>query len=156
MEVRRIENRQYRLDSEGATFDGRDLFAPAAAWLTRGHAAGTFGRLIGNYVRLPMEEPGWRGSRFLGRVIHVDRFGNLISNVTAAHVQEVRAVTKHATVTVGIAGTAIQDLAASYEDGSAEAARALINSNNLLEIFVKEGSAAGLLKVSRGEPIELA
>ena len=156
VEVRRIENRQYRLDSEGATFDGRDLFAPAAAWLTRGLAPGTFGRLVSDSVRLPMEEPGWRGSRFLGRIIHVDHFGNVISNVTAAHVQDVRAAIKRATVTIGIAGIAIQDLAPSYADGSPDAARALINSNGLLEIFVKEGSAADLLKVHRGESIELA
>jgi S-adenosylmethionine hydrolase len=155
VEVRRIENRQYRLDSEGATFDGRDLFAPAAAWLTRGLAAGTFGRLVSDYVRLPVEEPGWRGSRFVGRIIHVDHFGNLISNLTAAHVQDVKAAAKRQTVTIGVAGTAIQDLTASYEDGSPDAARALINSSGLLEIFVKEGSAAGVLKVSRGEPIEL-
>jgi S-adenosylmethionine hydrolase len=70
-------------------------------------------------------------------------------------VQDVKAAAKRQTVTIGVAGTAIQDLTASYEDGSPDAARALINSSGLLEIFVKEGSAAGVLKVSRGEPIEL-
>src|SRR5207244_155930 len=45
VEVREIENKQYRLDAEGATFDGRDLFAPAAAWLTRGQPPGSYGRL---------------------------------------------------------------------------------------------------------------
>src|SRR3989338_6305716 len=44
VEVRAIENKQYRLDSEGTTFDGRDLFAPAAAWLTKGQTPGSFGR----------------------------------------------------------------------------------------------------------------
>ncbi|MEK7268940.1 MAG: SAM-dependent chlorinase/fluorinase, partial [Nitrospirota bacterium] len=43
VEVRQIENKQYRLDSEGTTFDGRDLFAPAAAWLTRGQPPGSYG-----------------------------------------------------------------------------------------------------------------
>jgi S-adenosylmethionine hydrolase len=155
VDVRQIENRQYRLDSEGATFDGRDLFAPAAAWLTRGLAPGTFGRLVRDHVRLPVEEPAWRGARFVGRIIHVDHFGNLISNVTAAQVEDVKAAAKRPTVTIGVAGTAIQDLARCYEEGSPAAVRALINSNGLLEIFVKEGSAAGVLKVSRGEPIEL-
>ena len=55
-EVRQIENKQYRLDSEGATFDGRDLFAPAAAWLTKGQPPGSYGRLIQDYVRLPARE----------------------------------------------------------------------------------------------------
>ena len=50
VEVRAIENKQYRLDSAGATFDGRDLFAPSAAWLTKGQMPGSYGRLIHDYV----------------------------------------------------------------------------------------------------------
>ena len=50
VEVRHIENRQYRLDSEGATFHGRDLFAPAAAWLTKGQPLGLF-RPVGPSLR---------------------------------------------------------------------------------------------------------
>ena len=57
IEVRQIENKQYRLDSEGATFDGRDLFAPAAAWLTKGQSPGSYGKLIRDYVKLPLAEP---------------------------------------------------------------------------------------------------
>ena len=62
VEVRAIENKQYRLDSEGATFDGRDLFAPAAAWLTKGQVSGSYGPLIRDYVTLPKDDPtdGWR------------------------------------------------------------------------------------------------
>ena len=50
VEVRAIENKQYRLDSEGATFDGRDVFAPAAAWLTKGQQPGSYGHLTKDYV----------------------------------------------------------------------------------------------------------
>src|SRR6185436_3140292 len=57
VEVRTIENKQYRLDAEGATFDGRDLFAPAAAWLSRGQAPGTYGPLIRDHVTLALAEP---------------------------------------------------------------------------------------------------
>ncbi|MGH7473365.1 MAG: SAM hydrolase/SAM-dependent halogenase family protein, partial [Candidatus Methylomirabilales bacterium] len=66
VEVREIENKQYRLDAEGATFDGRDLFAPAAAWLTRGQPPGSYGRLIRDYVRLPSQEPAWEGQALVG------------------------------------------------------------------------------------------
>ena len=56
LEVRQIENRQFRLDSEGATFDGRDLFAPSAAWLTRGQTPGAYGRLVADYETLTIQK----------------------------------------------------------------------------------------------------
>ncbi|MDQ6732679.1 MAG: SAM-dependent chlorinase/fluorinase, partial [Nitrospirota bacterium] len=102
VEVRQIENKQYRLDAEGATFDGRDLFAPAAAWLTRGQAPGTFGPLIQDVTRLPSQEPVWEGSTFVGRIVYVDHFGNLISNITPSHLSEIRRHTKRTSVVIRI------------------------------------------------------
>jgi len=156
VEVRHLENRQYRLDSEGATFDGRDLFAPAAAWLTKGRPIGSFGRLVPNYERLPVSEPAWDKHAMAGEIVYVDRFGNLISNLTAYHVREVRGVTKRSDPYIRIGGHTIDGLAANYGEGSADAPGALINSNGYLEIFLKEGRAADRLKVARGARIELS
>jgi S-adenosylmethionine hydrolase len=155
VEVREIENRQYRLDSEGATFDGRDLFAPAAAWLTRGQTPGSYGRLIRDMVKLPMQEPSWQGSALIGRIVYVDRFGNVISNLTPLHVKEVQGVSKRSNITIRIAGTIIEGLTNCYADATPDKPHALVNSNGQLEIFVKEGSAAEALKVGRGQRIEL-
>ncbi len=155
VEVRQIENRQYRLESEGATFDGRDLFAPAAAWLTKGMAIGSFGRLIRDYVRLPIAEPVWDQQVMTGQIVYVDRFGNLISNVSSAHVKEVRGVAKRDPI-IRIGGITIEGLVGSYSEGSSDQPRALINSNGQLEIFLKEASAAERLKVGRGERIEIS
>ena len=155
VEVREIENRQYRLDSEGATFDGRDLFAPAAAWLTRGQAPGSYGRLIRDMVKLPMQEPSWQGSGLVGRIVYVDWFGNLISNLTPLHVKEVQGVSKRSNITIRIAGATMEGLTNCYADAIPGQPHALINSNGQLEIFVKEGSAAEALKAGRGERIEL-
>src|SRR5881628_178957 len=129
VEVREIENKQYRLDSEGATFDGRDLFAPAAAWLTKGQPPGSFGRLIRDYVKLPIHEPSWDGKTLVGRIVYVDRFGNLISNVTPLHLQEVQGVTKKssAEITIRVGGAVIQGLVTAYAQGDALAPRALVN-----------------------------
>lgn len=156
VEVREIQNRQYRLDSEGATFDGRDVFAPSAAWLTRGLAPGTYGPLIRDYVKLPIEEPAWKGDVLVGRVVYVDHFGNLITDITSLHLKELQGKTRRAGVTIRIAGTIIDRLVNSYAQGSGESAYALINSNGHLEVFAKERSAAELLKVGRGERIELS
>ncbi len=154
VEVRQIENRQYRLESEGATFDGRDLFAPAAAWLTKGMALGSFGRLIRDYVRLPIAEPAWEHQVLTGRIVYIDRFGNLVSNVSSAHVKEVRGVAKRDPI-IRIGGLTIEGLVGSYSEGSPDQPRALINSNGQLEIFLKEASAADRLKVGRGERIDV-
>ena len=155
VEVRQIENKQYRLDAEGATFDGRDLFAPGAAWLTRGQAPGTFGRLIRDITTLPAREPAWEGSTFVGRIVYVDHFGNLISNITPSHLAEIRRSTKRTSVSIRIADMPIDDLMTCYADGSSAAPRALINSNGHVEVFVKEASAATMLKVGRGARIEI-
>jgi S-adenosylmethionine hydrolase len=155
LEVRQIENRQYRLESEGATFDGRDLFAPAAAWLTKGMALGSFGRLIRDYVRLPIVEPAWDQQVMTGRIVYVDRFGNLISNLSSAHVKEVRGVSKRDPI-IRLAGITIEGLVGSYSEGSPDQPRALINSNGQLEIFLREASAAERLKVGRGERVEIS
>ncbi len=154
VEVRQIENRQYRLESEGATFDGRDLFAPAAAWLTKGMALGSFGRLIRDPVRLPIVEPAWDQQVMTGRIVYVDRFGNLISNLSAAHVRDVRGVTKRDPI-IRLAGITIEGLVGSYSEGTPDQPRALINSNGQLEIFLKEASAAERLKVGRGERVDV-
>lgn len=155
VEVRQIENRQYRLDSEGTTFDGRDLFAPAAAWLTRGQAPGTYGRLVRDAVKLPIPEPSRQGTFFVGRIAYVDHFGNLISNITPLHIQDVQRASQRSSVLIRIAGVTIEGLTDCYADGPPREPRALINSNGQLEIFVNEGSAAEVLKVGRGERIEL-
>jgi S-adenosylmethionine hydrolase len=156
VEVREIENKQYRLDAEGATFDGRDLFAPAAAWLTRGQPPGSYGRLIRDYVRLPSQEPTWEGQALVGRIVYVDHFGNLISNVTPLHLKEVEGKLRRSRVTIRVGGTVIEGLTSHYAEGSPDAPHALINSNGQLEVFVKEGSAAEWLKLGRGERIEVS
>lgn len=156
VEVRLIENRQYRLDSEGTTFDGRDLFAPAAAWLTRGQVPGSFGRLIRDYVKLSGSEPSWEGGALAGRVAYVDRFGNVITNFTSAHVREVQGVTKRNKVVLRIGEVAIEGLSAYYAEGDSLTPHALINSNGQVEIFLKDGNCAELLKCGRGARVVLS
>lgn len=155
VEVRQIDNRQYRLDSEGSTFDGRDLFSPAAAWLAKGQAVGSFGPLLKQYERLPVTAPGWEHHMIAGQIVYIDRFGNLISNLTLFQVKEVRAATKRSSASVRLAGQTIDGLVGSYSDGSPGAPQALINSNGQLEIFVREGNAAQLLGVARGARVDL-
>ena len=155
VEVREIENQQYRLKSVGHTFDGRDLFAPSAAWLAKGVPASSFGRVIHDPVTLSIVVPTRQGNSLVGRIEHVDRFGNLISNLTQQHIEEVHAVTKHRQLSVRIGEQMIEGLVASYREGAVGQPSALLNSDGKLEIFVKEASASDLLKAGRGARIEV-
>ena len=155
IEVREIENADYRLTSPGHTFDGRDLFAPAAAWLTKQQPFASFGRLIDDCKTFTISKPKWEAKTIIGEIVHVDRFGNLISNLTPHHVEEIRDVTKRLNTLIRIAGHTIDGLVGSYYEGDAQAPRALINSNGQLEIFLKEGSAASLLHLGTREAVRL-
>jgi len=156
VEVRHLENRQYRLDSEGATFDGRDLFAPAAAWLTKGQPLGSFGRLVPNAERLAIAQPRWNNHVMTGQIVYVDHFGNLISNHTRLQLTDVRSITKRSQPSIRLAGITIDGLVESYSDGAPHSPSALINSNGQLEVFVKEGDAAAMLGATPGAQIEIA
>lgn len=155
-EVREIENKTYRLISPGRTFDGRDLFAPAAAWLTKQQPFASFGRLIDDCKTFTISKPKWEAKTITGEIVHVDRFGNLISNLTPPDVKEIQDVTKRPNALIRIAGHKIETLAGSYSEGTAEQPSALINSDGRIEIFVKEASAADLLKVGKGARVELS
>ena len=155
MEVREIQNKDYRLISSGRTFDGRDLFAPAAAWLTRQRLFTSFGRLVDDFKTLTISKPTWEAMALVGEIVHVDRFGNLTSNLTPDHLKEARDVTKRPNSLILIAGHRIDGLVGSYQEGDAQVPRALINSNGQLEIFLKEASAASLLQFGKKEAVKL-
>ena len=81
--VRAIERTDLFLPSPGQTFHGRDRFAPAAAWLLRSERFEALGPEVSDPVRLPAPPPQRSPGRIMGRVIHVDRYGNLITDIPA-------------------------------------------------------------------------
>ncbi|MEO6665209.1 MAG: SAM-dependent chlorinase/fluorinase, partial [Nitrospiria bacterium] len=126
--------------ADSPTFQGRDVFAPVAAWLAHGTAPEAFGPPIDDPIRLAAPQ-----DRALdGEIVWIDRFGNLISNLAAPPGPRARAV--------AIAGHKIP-LVTHYAAGPSGAPAALINSDDLLEVFVNQGDAASALQVSIGTPI---
>jgi hypothetical protein len=80
-EVRAVERADLFLAGPGSTFHGRDRFAPVAAWLLRGEPLAALGPEIADPVRLAGEPPRREERLLLGRVVHVDRFGNLVTDI---------------------------------------------------------------------------
>jgi S-adenosyl-L-methionine hydrolase (adenosine-forming) len=126
------------------TFHGRDVFAPAAAMLLTGTAVDGIGTPIADpVVRRTAEARRNDAGLIEGRVITVDRFGNAVTNLMAAHGG-----------TVELAGLRLP-VQRTYADAAPGAALALVGSSGLIEIAVRNGSAASLLGIERGSVVLL-
>lgn len=131
-----------------ATFHGRDLFAPAAAHLSRGFPLAEVGPRIAAPVRLPSWAPERRPDCLVGQIIHVDRFGNLVTNIPAADLEPWRRALR-----IRLGDQLITRLCRTYADAEPGAVLALIGSAELLEIAVNGGNAARDLQLGRGAPV---
>lgn len=120
--------------SLSSTFHGRDLFAPVAGMLASYRALLDLARPIGDPVLLDLH----LASGAEGKVIHIDRFGNATTNIPAA------AVARDAQVRVG---DLTIPLRRTYADVAAGEPIALIGSSDLLEVAVRDGSAANELSL---------
>lgn len=85
-EIRSVERPDLFLPSPGQTFHGRDRFAPTAAALLRGEPFADLGPVVDDPVRLPIPPPRRASGELLGRVTHIDRYGNLVTDIPAAWV----------------------------------------------------------------------
>src|SRR5690606_30056007 len=83
-----LDAQAYRRPEVSVTFHGRVVFAPAAAWLARGVPLDELGPVVEDPVLLDLPQPRREGDRVDGAVVHVDRFGNLITNVPGAWVRD--------------------------------------------------------------------
>ena len=129
------------------TFHGRDIFAPAAAHLARGVEPSALGPPVADPVRLAWPDVRVTESSVGGAVVHVDRFGNLVTSIHGD------AITSLGTdVSVRVAGRTLP-LVGTYGELARGRAGALVGSRNRLEIAVHAGSAARVLGARRGTPV---
>ena len=144
-----IDSESLGLASVSVTFHGRDLFAPAAAWLAGGGGLDRVGRAIdpAELVRLEFPAPERAGLAVRGHVWHVDRFGNLITDVPGAWVSP--------TALVEVGGEEVSGLRTHYGAGEDGELLAFIGSGGTLEISVRNGSAAERLSAGRGDRVNV-
>jgi len=140
-----------RREPVSATFHGRDLFAPTAAHLAAGFPVERVGPPVDDPVILEEAHPVVSRDSVTGAVIHIDGFGNLITNITAQV-----ALSLGEEIGVQLAtGLAIEGLSSTYADVDPDSALALIGSGGLVEISIRGGHAARRLGLSRGDLIVL-
>ena len=140
-----LSDPRYHRQPVSDTFHGRDIFAPAAAHLSLGVPLSDLGEPVDEVVALPpfrarREPDGFRR----GRIVHIDVFGNLITDVRGEDLASPR-------LTVEVSGRRIAGLQRAYASG--QGLTALVGSSGFLEIALTGGSAAAELGIDVGEPV---
>jgi S-adenosyl-L-methionine hydrolase (adenosine-forming) len=129
-----------------ATFHGRDLFAPVAAWLAGGGRPEALGPVVEDPVRLPWPEARRVGDEVRGECLAVDPFGNVVTSIrgedlAGSPVVEIRA------------GGRRLPFVRTFGDVARGEAAGLVGSGGRLEVVVREGHAARSLPLARGSPV---
>jgi len=148
-----LTNAAHRLPFVSKTFEGRDRFAPAAAWLARGTALTELGPSVQSITRLSLPQPRVSSTEIAGEVVRADRFGNLITNIDA---QAVTALGSVSAIDVTIGTDTALPLVTTYADVDEGALCTLIGSGGYLEVACRGGSAAQRLSLGRGAAVHLA
>lgn len=148
-----LSERRYALPTVSRTFEGRDRFAPAAAWLAKGIDLAALGRPASGLRRLDVPQPEIDGERIAGCVLRVDRFGNLITNIDRRAFERLAG---DGAVEIRIGPYQVSTLVSTYADVASGEVCALFGSTDHLEVAVHGGSAARQLDLERGAPVHVA
>jgi S-adenosylmethionine hydrolase len=148
LQMVQLTNAKYWFTPLSSTFHGRDVFAPVAAHLSRGVPLSDLGCAVQNVVCFPIHVAhAAEDGTVHGEVVHVDRFGNVITNLTPELLpagQQLR---------VQIAGRKVNGPVASYAQVGEGQFLALFGSSGYLEIAMRNGNAAAVLQAGSGTPV---
>lgn len=152
-EMVELNNREvWRQSDTSATFHGRDIFAPAAAHLASGIEFRRLGSPIQNLTPMHWALPIADDSGIQGWIVHVDHFGNCITNVPRHLVHRTQG---KRSVKCYAGNVILKEIRSTYGTVAAGEPIAIYNSNDQLEIAVNQGNAAGLLNLKKGSPVNL-
>ena len=142
--LRSVTNRRFMQSEISITFHGRDILAPVAAWISKGADSASVGPPVSRLEPAPWRPPRLQKDGSIGgKVLAVDRFGNLITDIPASEIRN----PKRCVIWIG--DRKIQGVSKTYEGGRGRF-RALIGSSDTLEIACARGSAHALLRLGPG------
>ncbi len=148
LEAIAITNSQFWRLPVSSTFHGRDIFAPVAARLSLGFSLIDFGEPITSVTVLPLPRPYQApDGSLVGRILHIDSFGNLITNIRSNDLPQTRPIT------IEVGNQLISGLNHTYAEGSG--LLALIGSSGYLEVSLKGGSACAFLDAEVGNEVRI-
>ncbi len=129
------------------TFHGRDVFAPVAAHLSLGVAPAEMGVDVQRLVQLPYTKPSWEGGSISGRVVHIDHYGNLVTDIEGELLGEVDGLR------IEVKGRSISGMSRSYAEGGE--LLAIIGSFDTLEVAARNASARERLGAAIGDAVRV-
>jgi S-adenosyl-L-methionine hydrolase (adenosine-forming) len=147
-----LDEPQFWLPKVSSTFHGRDIMAPVAARLSLGLSPDELGKSLDSLVQLPWPEVQSVAQRITGEVVEMDSFGNLITNITRAMLG---GVPTDESVTITCDEHITQGIFRTYSDQPAMTLIALIDSGERLELAIVGDSAAAMLGVAVGSPVQV-
>ena len=145
---------KYFLPVVSQTFHGRDIFGPVAAHLSQGVPAREMGSVLNQdeLVRLDIPEPSVDADTLQAQVIHVDRFGNLVTNVSR-DMLKMFSPSEHVTIEIG--DEELEGFRRSYSEGQQDEIIAVWGSGDFLELSLREKSLSRERGWARGEPVRI-
>jgi len=152
----------WRTEAPSATFHGRDIFSPAAAHLAAGRSLDALGSPVESLEPLRWAQPTTDAGTVQGWVVHVDHFGNCITNIRRSTLRdaldlEARPSPEALPPLKAYAGTTVlESLSSTYGDVAEEEPLLLFGSTGYLEVSVNGGNAAERLDIRKGDSIKLA
>ena len=151
--VYEVTNRRYMLRTVSKTFHGRDIFSPAAAHLAKGVKPSEFGPEISDPVVPSFVQPSVHGNEIRGEVVHVDGFGNIVTNV-AEEYHKATGIKEGERLSVTLKDNeVIVRLCSAYGDVSVNNPLAVVGSGGFLEVAVNRGSAAQKYDTKAGDKV---
>jgi hypothetical protein len=151
--IYQISNKKLMLPKISSTFHGRDIFAPAAAHLANGTSPEEFGQEISEIVTPEFAKIIRRKDMLVGEVIHIDGFGNIITNFGE---KELELINAGDTVNVKLKGIRRKlKFCKAYAEVKPRKPLAIIGSHSFLEISINQDNAAKRFKIKSGDKVTL-
>ena len=148
-----LTERRYARATVSRTFEGRDRFAPAAAWLAKGLQLSALGRPVSDYRSIDIPVIQVRDEGIDGVVLRIDRFGNIVTNIDRKSFERLVTGGK---IEIEVGGHPVGRLVETYADIAADEVCALFGSADTLEIAANKASAVERLGLERGAPVRVA
>ena len=151
--ARNVTAAHYFLQPISKTFHGRDIFAPIAAWLSKGWQTASMGEEITDHKKFALPKPKATDGVVKGIVMRVDTFGNLVTNFRVEDLPESALTNGEVKFQVGT--QAVSRMVPTFASGDAGEPVAYVGSAGYVEIAVNKGNASRTLSIGRGTAVVL-
>ncbi len=153
--VIKMSSSHFYRENISPTFHGRDIFAPAAAWLSKGVDISKFGEETRDYTTFVVPEIEPQGANaFDGTVIHIDSFGNAITNITRTELDKLRGEASEESLKIVFKDKRLS-LSSYYSETNGSGLSALINSFESLELFTFKRNVSELFDIKIGDKVSV-